>query len=600
MVGYESADNQMACEVFWAERISCLTACRLRGEVAVVNGSGVMLSAVAWQVPSPLSCTPFTRPSHLSASFATSPPPPHAPKRRRSSRPLLPARCVSCVSERDSRHLPRRADATGVGSDGADSAEPRQRVSSGEHGVGDAALVAAGGISGSEGVPSAASENFEHDLLNEDEEAGPGGLMKDSVLEVKWKEEEAERNAATPSRPCSACSQAGGTIQPIDDPAQSFLFTRIAAPTAWLGGLQPLGTDSEEQGLKGSAETLSSPFSPPSDASDDISIASPSMLSRASDASYRPGPPSLWNIRDESVDIMGDGIIDGLGPPDDDDSDSDAASSVAAFHQRRLESRLENSTPYSPQSLARRMYRYMQAQRNRGEFLEYFRGEFDNYEQVSEQRKLGIQPREGGGHEHIHCSLVQLSDDMLFARYYFNGDPSVVFRSRLYKVYASDETEHGVVEMRIFRFYEETERLLKASNYDISAISWDDDDIYDWLEGCEVYWERYKVDEGEDDAGSRDLGISSGTRFVGYMKGGGCELYSREIDGRIRVMDDLLLTADDLWVADRGFDESGHFVYGNRRGRPYKMKRVNKQSGSSDPAYWTLSSNIPAPEGYEP
>lgn len=252
--------------------------------------------------------------------------------------------------------------------------------------------------------------------------------------------------------------------------------------------------------------------------------------------------------------------------------------------------------PYSAASIAHRLMRYSYAKKNLADFVSFFQGEFDNYHQIAAERAEGLLPRDGGGHEHIHCSIVQLSSDLLFARYYFNGDPSIVFRSRLYKVNASDDSERGIVEMRIFRFYEETERKLKAQNYDVNAIEWDDGDVYDWLEGCEVYWERYQPEAHEEDEASARLGIEPGPRFVGYMEGGGCELYSREINGRIKVMDDLLLTSKELWVADRGFDDQNNFVYGNRRGVPYKMKRVKSGSDLS----WTLSATESPPEGYTP
>lgn len=240
--------------------------------------------------------------------------------------------------------------------------------------------------------------------------------------------------------------------------------------------------------------------------------------------------------------------------------------------------------------------RYTYARKNLADFIKFFVGEFDNWEQVEQERAMRMLPGEGGGHEHIHCSVVPLAADLLFARYYFNGDPRVVFRSRLYRVHVSDTCTRGLVEMRIFRFYEETERKLKQANYDMDAIQWHEDDVYDWLRGCEVYWERYQPDPATEDDASKRLGIDAGPRFVGYMKGGGCELYSRELGGRIRVMDDLLLTKEELWVADRGFDEHGNFVYGNRRGVPYKMKRVHPGGH----AEWTLSETAKPPEGYVP
>lgn len=253
---------------------------------------------------------------------------------------------------------------------------------------------------------------------------------------------------------------------------------------------------------------------------------------------------------------------------------------------------MQRDSPYSAASIAHRLMRYTYARKNLDEFIHLFQGEFDNYHQIAQERRAGMFAGDGGGHEHIHCSIQRISPDLLFARYYFNGDPNIVFRSRLYRVCMCDQSERGLIEMRIFRFYEETEQRLKANNYDIHAIQWSDDDVYDWLEGCEVFWEHYLP--AEDDVAGQMLGIQPGSRFVGYMKGGGCEFYSREIGGRIRVMDDLLLTSQDLWVADRGFDEHDNFVYGNRRGVPYKMRRV----GKGDENEWTIHADQQPPDGY--
>lgn len=275
------------------------------------------------------------------------------------------------------------------------------------------------------------------------------------------------------------------------------------------------------------------------------------------------------------------------------------AAPTAALGQNRQTVASPNA--YSAGAIAHRLLRYQLSNANLRLFVSLFCGEFDNYVQVAMERAAGMQPGDGGGHEHIHCSIVQVAPTLLFARYYFNGDPARVFRSRLYAVTPSDRCERGIVEMRIFRFYEETLQQLQRANYDVTAIQWQDDDVYDWLRGCEVFWERYDPPEDNsshlthDDA-AEELGIHPGTRFVGYMEGGGCECYSPEIEGRIRVMDDLLLTENELWVADRGFDDSNNFVYGNRSGIPYKMRRVLPDSELA----WTLSANTPPPDGYVP
>lgn len=405
-----------------------------------------------------------------------------------------------------------------------------------------------------------------------------GGLMKDSVLELKWKAEQngQSRRSGSTDMTLSAGCRPRDRIVPVADPARSFKFTRIAAPTALLGRPEVLEeTDSQTRSER--------------DAED------------------------MNRSRQERSGI---GILEANDHPDDDDRNSHDRSAFSVVdlakknHDQNARTHsfpsenvapgsspaVDTVMPYSPASLVHRMYKYMRAQKHRAEFLSLFQGEFDNYEQIAAQRANGILPREGGGHEHIHCSLTVLNDDTLFARYYFNGNPSVVFRSRLYRINAMDKSDRGLLEMRIFRFYEETEQRLKASNYDINSIEWSDDDIYDWLEGCEVFWERYEPPNDSDDVGSRTLNITGGLRYVGYMEGGGCELFSREVNGRIRVMDDLLVTAHDLWVSDRGFDESGHFIYGNRSGEPYKMKRIDPDG----PLAWTLSAEATPPENYTP
>lgn len=257
------------------------------------------------------------------------------------------------------------------------------------------------------------------------------------------------------------------------------------------------------------------------------------------------------------------------------------AAPTAAIGDPRQDNTTGNSTPYAAGVLARRMLRYFLARRNLEQFLQFFTGEWDNYEQIAAERANSFLPGIGGGHEHIHCSVQRIREDVVLARYYFNGNPNSIFRSRLYRVRECEQSDRGLIEMSIYRVYG-----------DQSIIDPDHPDVAP-LHGCEVYWERYEP--RDIDKGAEALGIESGTRFVGYMQGGGCNLYSTEIEASICVMDDLLLTPRQLWVADRAFDSQGNFVYGNRRGIPYKLNRVDPDG----PLAWTLSDEEP-PEGYIP
>lgn len=259
-------------------------------------------------------------------------------------------------------------------------------------------------------------------------------------------------------------------------------------------------------------------------------------------------------------------------------------------------------SPYSTGDIACRLLNYTNAQQNITDFLNLFTGDFDNGLQINEERKNGIYAGESGGHEHIHCCIRQINteNNILLATYYFNGDPTKIFRTRIYSLQIREPIcERGVIEMRILRLYEENERLLKETNFENLNLL-NNNDMYIWLQGCEVFWERYRPSSSSspnDDDIINDLCISDGDRYVGYMIGGGCELFSKDINGHIKILDDLLLTKNELWVADRGFDSNNKFVYGNRKGIPYKMKRVDNDD-INDPLRWTVSRHAKPPQDY--
>jgi CpeT/CpcT family (DUF1001) len=68
--------------------------------------------------------------------------------------------------------------------------------------------------------------------------------------------------------------------------------------------------------------------------------------------------------------------------------------------------------------------------------LTWFQGDFDNYHQVVHDRRQNWTPREGGGHEHIHCSLIPVTNTSRLAAFYFDGQPTAIFRFRFYRLQA--------------------------------------------------------------------------------------------------------------------------------------------------------------------
>lgn len=239
-------------------------------------------------------------------------------------------------------------------------------------------------------------------------------------------------------------------------------------------------------------------------------------------------------------------------------------------------------------------------------------GDWDNYDQVVQDRDRGRSPGKGGGHEHMHCriksaqeylpaQLKSLKMPVLSAMYYFNGEPNAVFRFRMYSFCpaTSGATNRAVVEMHLWRFLPHVEARLRACGYDLQNFDWGEGDVAERIAGCDIYW-----------AGSCDDQCGPGEpKFTGLMgeNDEGTWIDSQNVEGlRILVKDDLKLWREELWVNDRGYDDSvsyctpcgalplflmpcclsmqGNFVYGNQRGVPYKLKRVHPGSSLE----WTL------------
>merc|ERR1711908_52245 len=83
-------------------------------------------------------------------------------------------------------------------------------------------------------------------------------------------------------------------------------------------------------------------------------------------------------------------------------------------------------------------------------------------------RAAGMRPREGGGHEHIHCHVQPLSlatrsthpEALALATYYFDGQPDAIFRERLYSMceLQADPQYGRCIQMRIYQLRHERRR----------------------------------------------------------------------------------------------------------------------------------------------
>jgi len=206
-------------------------------------------------------------------------------------------------------------------------------------------------------------------------------------------------------------------------------------------------------------------------------------------------------------------------------------------------------------------------------FLEDFHGHFDNHMQVQENEQAGLTPREGGGHEHIHCTLIPVEVSVpeghehatmqhVLARYYFNGQPQAIFRERLYSfdALAKDPQFGPCVRMSIFHLRENVAGMLRAPGTNVEDVAFTAADVTDSLHvpEADVFW-RW-----------------CGERFEGEMRTPTITIISERSGRAISVSDDVAFWGDQLWVNDRGCDtETGEYVYGNIHNIPYKMARVS-------------------------
>lgn len=211
--------------------------------------------------------------------------------------------------------------------------------------------------------------------------------------------------------------------------------------------------------------------------------------------------------------------------------------------------------------------------------------------------------------------------------------------------------------MRLWRLIPSVESRLRAAGYDLADFRWQQDEAHDevrklsledgkdsaaevitgglngvrsevaeCMHGCEIYWSRGGlastlennpvvatqqhdgVKESDVDpsfVNDHGAAVAASARedecaFVGLMgkDDEGTWVASQNVQGLdILIKDDLKVWRDRLWVNDRGFDRDGKFVYGNQRGVPYKLARVDPNDGN-DPLRWTLGKEHRTPELY--
>ena len=137
-----------------------------------------------------------------------------------------------------------------------------------------------------------------------------------------------------------------------------------------------------------------------------------------------------------------------------------------------------------------------------------------------------------------------------------DGDPKKIYRTRLYS-FVPNEKENAI-ELRIYTFPDE--KAVHDAHLEQSKLTGLTTDKLKATPGCEVCWQR------------------EGKGFRGYMKPT-CRVNSQRLGKTIIITDDLMLTADEIWINDQAKDEAGGYVFGNKSGEHHKLKRVHTYEG---------------------
>lgn len=191
-------------------------------------------------------------------------------------------------------------------------------------------------------------------------------------------------------------------------------------------------------------------------------------------------------------------------------------------------------------------------------FINWFGGEYDNHEQVWQQRTDGL---EGDAlHEHIHHIFMPVQAPAIgeytyFVKQYTDGDYEKVYRQRLY--HFSKNTQENAIQLTIYSFHD-AQRYRYIDREPQLARELTAAALYA-VPGCEVYWQY------------------NGRHFDGHMKEQACHFHSPRLNKTLYITDKLRLTDTEIWIADKAFDAGGNKIFG--RDTPHKNRKVRYFTG---------------------
>jgi hypothetical protein len=201
--------------------------------------------------------------------------------------------------------------------------------------------------------------------------------------------------------------------------------------------------------------------------------------------------------------------------------------------------------------------------------MRWFTGEFDNNEQVWQQKEDAQKTATGipaEPIEHIHHIFSPIKNpaigaNLLFVKQTLDNDTSKIYRQRMYRL--TDQAEKGI-QLEIFSFIDEKKfQMLEKSPALGASLTMAD---LKSTPGCEVFW---KYQQSGANANS----------FTGTMIKNGCKIISRSTGAPIYISDTLKLSESELWISDLATDANGKVVWGRTDGKSHVNRKVRYFTG---------------------
>jgi hypothetical protein len=200
-------------------------------------------------------------------------------------------------------------------------------------------------------------------------------------------------------------------------------------------------------------------------------------------------------------------------------------------------------------------------------FLSWFGGEWNNNEQVWQQKIDAEDPKitaKVAATEHLHHIFTpvvapKIGENLFYVQQSRGGELNKVFRQRVYR-FSSDPAQ-GAIRLDIFTLNDE-KRFVDAHRKPTLLAELTPPDLKP-MPGCEVYW-RFDAKE---------------QAFNASMPADRCNFVSTRSGKRIFVNDTLRLTEQELLINDQAHDESGQRVFGNADNIPSRNRKVRYFEG---------------------